>query len=45
VIAAALVVDLSRTLVSLRVARAYSSAALRSNAFHFAATWPARWPC
>jgi cation diffusion facilitator family transporter len=36
VIAVALVVDLSRTLVSLRVARAYSSAALRSNAFHFA---------
>jgi cation diffusion facilitator family transporter len=36
VIAVAIVVDLSRTLVSLRVARAYSSAALRSNAFHFA---------
>jgi cation diffusion facilitator family transporter len=36
VIAVALVVDLSRTLVSLRVARAYSSPALRSNAFHFA---------
>ncbi len=36
VIAVALVVDLSRTLVSLRVARVYSSAALRSNAFHFA---------
>jgi cation diffusion facilitator family transporter len=36
VIAAALVVDLSRTLVSLRAARRFSSAALRSNAFHFA---------
>jgi cation diffusion facilitator family transporter len=36
VIAVALVVDLSRTLVSLRVARRFSSAALRSNAFHFA---------
>jgi cation diffusion facilitator family transporter len=36
VIAVALAVDLSRTLVSLRVARVYSSAALRSNAFHFA---------
>jgi cation diffusion facilitator family transporter len=36
VIAVALVVDLSRTLVSLRVARAHSSAALRANAFHFA---------
>jgi cation diffusion facilitator family transporter len=36
VIAVAIFVDLSRTLVSLRVARAYSSAALRSNAFHFA---------
>ena len=36
VIAIALVVDFSRTLVSLRTARRYSSAALRSNAFHFA---------
>jgi cation diffusion facilitator family transporter len=36
VIAVALVVDLSRTLVSLRAARQFSSAALRSNAFHFA---------
>ncbi len=36
VIAVAIVVDLSRTIVSLRVARRYSSAALRSNAFHFA---------
>jgi cation diffusion facilitator family transporter len=36
VIATALVVDLSRTLVSLRTARRFSSAALRSNAFHFA---------
>jgi cation diffusion facilitator family transporter len=36
VIAVALLVDLSRTLVSLRVARRFSSAALRSNAFHFA---------
>ncbi|HTB70972.1 MAG TPA: cation-efflux pump [Solirubrobacteraceae bacterium] len=36
VIAVALVVDLSRTLVSLRTARRYASAALRSNAFHFA---------
>lgn len=36
VIALAVVVDLSRTLVSLRVARRYDSAALRSNAFHFA---------
>jgi cation diffusion facilitator family transporter len=36
VIAVALVVDLSRTVVSLRVARRYASAALRSNAFHFA---------
>jgi cation diffusion facilitator family transporter len=36
VIAVALIVDLSRTLVSLRVARRFSSAALRSNAFHFA---------
>src|SRR6185437_634769 len=36
VIGAALVVDLSRTLVSLRGARRFSSPALRSNAFHFA---------
>lgn len=36
VIAVALVVDLSRTIVSLRTARRYDSAALRSNAFHFA---------
>jgi cation diffusion facilitator family transporter len=36
VIAVALIVDLSRTLVSLRAARQFSSAALRSNAFHFA---------
>jgi cation diffusion facilitator family transporter len=36
VIAVAIVVDLSRTIVSLRVGRRYSSAALRSNAFHFA---------
>jgi cation diffusion facilitator family transporter len=37
VIGIALVVDLSRTIVSLRTARRYGSAALRSNAFHFAA--------
>jgi cation diffusion facilitator family transporter len=36
VIAVALVVDLSRTIISLRTARRYGSAALRSNAFHFA---------
>jgi cation diffusion facilitator family transporter len=36
VIAVAIVVDLSRTIVSLRTARRYASAALRSNAFHFA---------
>jgi cation diffusion facilitator family transporter len=36
VIAVALVVDLSRTVVSFRTARQYGSAALRSNAFHFA---------
>jgi cation diffusion facilitator family transporter len=36
VIAVALVVDLSRTIVSLRAARRFASAALRSNAFHFA---------
>jgi cation diffusion facilitator family transporter len=36
VIAVALVVDLSRTIVSLRTARRYGSPALHSNAFHFA---------
>jgi cation diffusion facilitator family transporter len=36
VIGIALVVDLSRVAVSLRTARTYRSAALRSNAFHFA---------
>jgi cation diffusion facilitator family transporter len=36
VIAAALVVDLSRTTVSLRTARRYDSPALRANALHFA---------
>jgi cation diffusion facilitator family transporter len=36
VIVVALVVDLSRTTISLRTARRYGSAALRSNAFHFA---------
>jgi cation diffusion facilitator family transporter len=36
VIGVALAVDLSRTLVSRRTARRYASAALRSNAFHFA---------
>ncbi len=36
VIAVALLVDASRTIVSRRTARRYSSAALRSNAFHFA---------
>lgn len=36
VIGVALLVDFSRTLVSLRAARRYASAALRSNAFHFA---------
>ena len=36
VIAIALVVDLTRTIVSLRTARRFHSAALRSNAFHFA---------
>jgi cation diffusion facilitator family transporter len=36
VIAVALVVDFSRTAVSLRTARRYGSAALRANAFHFA---------
>jgi cation diffusion facilitator family transporter len=36
VIAIALAVDMSRTAISLRSARQYKSAALRSNAFHFA---------
>jgi cation diffusion facilitator family transporter len=36
VIAVAIAVDVSRVLVSLRTARRYESAALRSNAFHFA---------
>lgn len=36
VIGVAVVVDLSRTIVSLRVSRRYGSAALRANAFHFA---------
>jgi cation diffusion facilitator family transporter len=36
VIAIALVVDVSRIVVSLRTARRYTSPALRSNAFHFA---------
>jgi cation diffusion facilitator family transporter len=36
VIAAALVLDLSRTTVSLAAARRYDSPAMRSNAFHFA---------
>ena len=36
VIAIALAVDLARTIVSLRSARRFASAALRSNAFHFA---------
>ncbi|HYM54234.1 MAG TPA: cation diffusion facilitator family transporter, partial [Solirubrobacteraceae bacterium] len=36
VIGVALVVDLSRTVVSRRSAQRYGSAALRSNAFHFA---------
>jgi cation diffusion facilitator family transporter len=36
VIAVALVVDLSRTVVSLRAARRYGSPALHANAFHFA---------
>jgi cation diffusion facilitator family transporter len=35
-IAVALVVDLTRTVVSLRTARRYDSAALHANAFHFA---------
>jgi len=37
VIGVALVVDVGRTTASLSAARRYSSAALRSNAFHFAA--------
>jgi cation diffusion facilitator family transporter len=37
VIAVALILDLSRTTVSLSAARRYHSPALRSNAFHFAA--------
>src|SRR4051812_28059282 len=36
VIGVALVVDVSRIVVSVRTARRYRSAALRSNAFHFA---------
>jgi cation diffusion facilitator family transporter len=36
VIAAALAIDISRIVISLRTARKYNSAALRSNAFHFA---------
>jgi cation diffusion facilitator family transporter len=36
VIAVALLVDVSRVVVSVRTARAYRSAALRSNSFHFA---------
>jgi cation diffusion facilitator family transporter len=36
VIGVALAVDISRTAISLRSAREYKSAALRSNAFHFA---------
>src|ERR1700759_2355559 len=36
VLAVALVVDLSRTIVSRRAAERFSSAALRGNAFHFA---------
>jgi cation diffusion facilitator family transporter len=37
VIGVAMVIDLSRVVVSLRTARKYRSAALRSNAMHFAA--------
>ncbi|MEA2496201.1 MAG: hypothetical protein QOJ29_4112 [Thermoleophilaceae bacterium] len=37
VIAAALCIDLSRVVVSMRTAKRYGSAALRSNAFHFGA--------
>jgi cation diffusion facilitator family transporter len=36
VIAIALAVDLTRTVISLRTARRYGSPALRSNGFHFA---------
>jgi cation diffusion facilitator family transporter len=36
VLAIAIAVDVSRTLISFRTARQYRSAALRSNAFHFA---------
>jgi cation diffusion facilitator family transporter len=36
VIAIALIVDLTRTVISLRIARRYGSPALRSNGFHFA---------
>lgn len=36
VIAIALAIDMSRTAISLRTAKRYKSAALRSNAFHFA---------
>jgi cation diffusion facilitator family transporter len=36
VIAMALIVDVSRTIVSVRTSRRYGSPALRSNAFHFA---------
>jgi cation diffusion facilitator family transporter len=36
VIGVALLVDISRVVISLRTARKYRSAALRSNAFHFA---------
>jgi cation diffusion facilitator family transporter len=37
VILVAIAIDLTRVLISLRTARRYGSAALRSNAFHFAA--------
>jgi divalent metal cation (Fe/Co/Zn/Cd) transporter len=37
VILVAIAIDLSRVLISLRTARRYGSAALRANAFHFAA--------
>jgi cation diffusion facilitator family transporter len=37
VISVAIAIDISRVLISLRTARRYKSAALRSNAFHFAA--------
>ncbi len=36
VVAIALMIDLSRIVISVRTARRYKSAALRSNAFHFA---------